>query len=332
MPHKHTRREHDPSSFDLPPTQIARPLPVNQKSQKGQLVQKNGKNGKNTKNTKNPKTENDGVSKRRKKRSNDNDAPRAFKRIMALAQGKKQRSGLDNGETISKKKASKKAEKNEESTEDVAKPEMPTIRPGEKMSDFAARVNAALPLSGLVNKTARDGKDPLGLKTYKTRKERKMHKLYDQWHEEERKIQEQKEEELEEAAERELDEEINGGTFGTFGVTKAAFNEPGQGGKKKKGKKGKGADREEDPWAVLKKMRAETKPGLHDVAQAPPELHKAGRDKLLVRGAAVDVSNVPKAAGSLRRREELQGIRDEFLSSYRKKREEKLARLSASTS
>lgn len=256
---------------------------------------------------------------------------------MSLASGRRQRSGLDNGETVAqKKKAAKKAAaaaQSETKVEETGKPEMPTIRPGEKMSDFAARVNAALPLANLVNKTERGGKDPLGLKTVRTRKEKKMHKLYDQWREEERKIQEKREEELEEIAERELDEEINGGTFGNFGQTSKAFYEPGQDKKKgKKGKKNKGADREEDPWAVLKKMRAEAKVGLHDVAQAPPELHKVGRDKLLVRGAAVDVSNVPKSAGSLRRREELQETREAFLVAYRKQQEEKLAKLAVTRS
>ncbi|KAK0374172.1 hypothetical protein CPAR01_08779 [Colletotrichum paranaense] len=335
MPHKHTRREQDPSAFDLPPSQIARPLPVQLRSRKA--LANNAKNTKNGKNGKTQKTENDGVSKKRKGRSNDDDAPRAFKRIMSLASGRRQRSGLDNGETVAqKKKAAKKAAaaaQSETKAEETGKPEMPTIRPGEKMSDFAARVNAALPLANLVNKTERGGKDPLGLKTVRTRKEKKMHKLYDQWREEERKIQEKREEELEEIAERELDEEINGGTFGNFGQTSKAFYEPGQDKKKgKKGKKSKGADREEDPWAVLKKMRAEAKVGLHDVAQAPPELHKAGRDKLLVRGAAVDVSNVPKSAGSLRRREELQETREAFLVAYRKQQEEKLAKLAVTRS
>ncbi|KAF9869459.1 hypothetical protein CkaCkLH20_13056 [Colletotrichum karsti] len=299
MPHKHTRREHDPSSFDLPPSQIARSLPVN----KGRNAQQPSAN---------PKTQNEGVSKKRKNKSDD--TPRAFKRLMAFSQGKKLRSGLDDGQPTKQqqKKKKNKAEKTEGSTAQEPETDMPTIRPGERMSDFAARVDAALPLSGLVNKTAKDGKDPAGLKAYRTRKERKMHKLYDQWREEERKIQEKREDEAEEAAERELDEEINGGTFGSFGITRASMIEPGQGAKKKKkGKKGRGVDREEDPWAILKKKRGEVKVGLHDVAQAPPELPKAGRAKLLVDGASVDVSNVPKSAGSLRQREELQQVRDD---------------------
>ncbi|KAF6824541.1 hypothetical protein CPLU01_10811 [Colletotrichum plurivorum] len=329
MPHKHTRREHDPSSyvrlgsllgFDLPPSLVAKPLPVTRGRNSQQPAAKNAK------------PENVAPSKKRKKRSGDDDTPRAFKRLMALAQGKKQRSGLDDGQPPKKKKGSKKADKKDEETAEPVKPEMPSIRPGEKMADFAARVDAALPLSGLVNKTVKNGNDPVGLKVQRTRKERKMHKLYDQWREEERKIQERREEELEEVAERELDEEINGGTFGTFGMTRADIEGSGQGGKKKKGKKRKGvANHEEDPWAVLKKMRGEVKPGLHDVVQAPPELPKLARDKLLVRGAAVNVSNVPKSAGSLRKREELQEIREELVAAYRKGREEKLARLVASS-
>ncbi|KAK2742248.1 urease accessory protein [Colletotrichum kahawae] len=323
MPHKHTRREQDPSSFDLPPSQIARPLPVSK-----------GRNAQQA----NPKTQNDGVTKKRKNKNDD--TPRAFKRLMALSQGKKLRSGLDDGQPTKQKKKNKQAgkEKPDEpetgAVDVVVKEAMPTIRPGESMSDFAARVNAALPLSGLVNKTAKDGKDPVGLKVQRTRKERQMHKLYDLWHEEERKIQEQREEEAEEAAERELDEEINGGTFGTFGITRTSMQEPGQGGKKKKkkGKKGKGADREEDPWAVLKKTRGEVKTGLHDVVQAPPELPKISREKLLVRGAAVDVFNIPKSAGSLRQREELQQIREQVVATFRRKKEEKLARQAAAAS
>ncbi|KAF4917860.1 hypothetical protein CGCVW01_v009442 [Colletotrichum viniferum] len=325
MPHKHTRREQDPSSFDLPPSQIARPLPVNK-----------GRNAQQA----NPKTQIDGVTKKRKNKNDD--TPRAFKRLMALSQGKKLRSGLDDGQpTKQKRKNNKQAGKEKPDEPDtgavdaVVKEGMPKIRPGESMSDFAARVNAALPLSGLVNNTAKDGKDPVGLKVQRTRKERQMHKLYDLWREEERKIQEQREEEAEEAAERELDEEINGGTFGTFGITRASMQEPSQGGKKKKkkkGKRGKGADREEDPWAVLKKTRGEVKTGLHDVVQAPPELPKISREKLLVRGAAVDVSNVPKSAGSLRQREELQQIREQVVATFRRKKEEKLARQAAAAS
>ncbi len=88
---------------------------------------------------------------------------------MAFTQGKKLPKGLDDG--VKMTKAQKKRKTAEEKGEDlpvvkkeVVEKEVPTIRPGEKMSDFAARVDAALPVSGLINKTAKSGKDPLGLK------------------------------------------------------------------------------------------------------------------------------------------------------------------------
>ena len=61
------------------------------------------------------------------------------------------------------------------------------------------------------------------------------------------------------------------------------------------------------------KQRREAPKGLHDVVQAPP---KFGRlPKVLFKGAKV--GDVPKAAGSLRRREELGETRAEIIKSYR---------------
>ncbi|KAG8416002.1 hypothetical protein J3459_013879 [Metarhizium acridum] len=181
--------------------------------------------------------------------------------------------------------------------------EVPRIKPGEDMRSFSARVDTALPVAGLTKKTkTKDGKDSLGIKVQRTRKERKMHKLYDQWRAEERKIQEQKEEEREPARET--------------------------GNKKSRKRKGKG--REEDPWIELVRKRGEARIGLHDVAQAPPELHhKKTRKQLEVGGATVDVDSIPKSAGSLRRREELQTARDDVVEAYRKIREHEQAKLDA---
>lgn len=227
---------------------------------------------------------------------------------MAAAQGKKMRSGLDDGVD---QKSKPSAEKQQEELK---------IRPGEDMRSFSARVDAALPVSGLTRKTAtKDGKDEQGFKVWRTTKERNMHKLYAQWHEEERKIQERKEEELEEAAERELENDAAGITTSAFMVDQDA----GTGKKKKKRKQGK----EEDPWAVLVKKRAEAKKGLHDVVQAPPELHKEKTRHLKVGDASVQVGNIPKASGSLRRREELQAERDDVLEAYRKIREHEQKKL-----
>lgn len=281
--------------------------------------------------------------KRKRGAAEKDDAPRAFKRLMALKDGKKIRSGLDDGvkkgapskkEGKNKSKGRKTGDDDKDTAETNAKKngsDELTIRPGERLSDFSRRVDAALPVMGLVSKTAKDGKDPLGLKVVRTRKEKKMHKLYDEWRREEAAIQEKRREEAEEAEERALEESD------TLGVKWRVDMEGAVGGAgKKKGKKGKKgtksvwevADKDdEDPWETLKKKRGETKIGLHDVVKAPPEFKVVPKQIFKVGGAAVDVGTIPKAAGSLKRREELQGVREEVVAAYRRMMEGKRARL-----
>jgi hypothetical protein len=330
------------SSFNLPPTQIAKPLPVTSISKRKQELSKgNGPKGHTFKGNASKGSAakgngakggalkglpEEGKKSRKRKRQDDkkDDVPRAFKKLMAFADGKKPRAGLDDGIVPPKKK---KAQAESSATTETAKQterqerDIPTIRPGERLSEFAARVDAALPLAGLVTKTVKNGKDVLGLKVPRTRKEKKMHKLYDQWREEERVIQEKREEELEQAEEEEMENDNLGVKWRLDMEDEAA-----RGKKKKKGKKGKylgeAAGKEEDPWEELKRKRGEPKIGLHDVAKAPPEL-KPPTAKLLVRGAAVNAQDIPKAAGSLQRREELQGLRNEVVASYRKLMSEK---------
>lgn len=239
---------------------------------------------------------------------------------MAYAHGKTPRNGLDNGDAVKGKgkKKNKPAAKvaaaaATTAAEQAAKEDL-KIRPGERISEFNQRVDAALPLSGLVTKTVKNGKDPLGLKVKRTIKERKMHHMYAEWREMDKKVQEQREEELELAEEREMENEAMGVTW--------KLDLEAQG--KKKGKKGKRGryigeegGPEKDPWAEIKKKRGEAKVGLNEVANAPPEL-KLPKKNLVVRGAAVAVENIPKAAGSLRQREELQSIREDVVASYRK--------------
>ncbi|KAK5657269.1 hypothetical protein OQA88_3328 [Cercophora sp. LCS_1] len=305
MPHKHTRREKDLSTFDLPPTQIAKPLPVTSISKKKAPPPKKSNDDANK-----------GGGKRKRSKRDPDDAPRAFKRLMAFAEGKPRKSGLDNGDAPDKKGKSKAAKKKAAAAEEQPqeKPDL-SIRPGERMWEFSQRVDAALPISGLVGKTTvKNGKDPLGIKVWRTKKERAMHKLYDEWREEDRKIKEKREEEKELEEEKAMEDDVNG-------VTWKLDLEEMNGSRKKKGKRakyiGEEGGKEDDPWQEIKKKRGEAKVGLNDVAQAPPELVKLPK-KLLVSGAAVEVSDIPKAAGSLRQREELQGIRNEVVASYRK--------------
>lgn len=243
---------------------------------------------------------------------------------MAFQRGEKLPKGLDDGVKLSKsaRKKQKVAKENEDAAAkqpEIAK-EMPTIRPGERMGDFAARVDAALPVSGLINKSAKGGKDPLGLKVGRTKTEKRMHRMYAEWREEEKKIQERKMEEAEQREEDEMAEDENGNVRWKADL-EGSTNVTSKKGKKGKGKKkkvlGEVDDGEGDPWAKLKRDRAEQKISLSDVAQAPPTFTKAPREKFKVRGAQVDVGDVPKASGSLRRREELGDVRKSVVESYR---------------
>lgn len=192
---------------------------------------------------------------------------------------------------------------------------MLTIQPGERMSDFAARVDAALPLSGLMNKTAKGGKDPLGLKVAKTKKEKKMHRMYDEWREQDRKIKEKRQAALELAQEEDEDEEL-----GVKWKVDIEATEP-KGRKMGKGKKskviGEVNDGDDDPWAAVAKAINEGPRSLNDVVQAPPQFSNLPKEKFKVRGARVNVEDVPKASGSLRRREELGEVRKSVVEGYR---------------
>lgn len=227
---------------------------------------------------------------------------------MAFANGRKLKSGLDEGDQKPKRGKG----------EDVAAEplEVPKIRPGEKLSDFSARVDVALPVAGLRSKGR---KDPLGPRLHRTRKEKKMHKLYDQWREEDRKMKERREEELELAAERELDDE-----FAAVGASLALLDASQPGKKRSKQASRRGLHGEDDSWAEIKRRRAEAKPGLHDNALSPPVLHRVSSKRgLTVNGASVDVGNVPKSAGSLHRREQLNKVGASAVAAYRHLRDKK---------
>ncbi|KAK4195945.1 hypothetical protein QBC40DRAFT_235347 [Triangularia verruculosa] len=325
MPHKHTRREKNEEAFDLPPTKIAKPLPPTTISKK----KENEKNNKKRKPQQQKKgddatQQNDAPKAKKRKRGDKNDdVPRAFKRLMAINEGRLPRSGLDNGDAPKGKKkgqddkkkaaaAAAAAEAKEKEAREEKKAEL-KIMPGESIAEFNQRVDAALPISGLVTKTKlKDGKDPLGLKVRRTLKEKKMHNMYAEWRMIDQKVKEKREEELEALEEKEMENEAMG----------VSWRLEQEAGKKKKGKKrtryiGEDNGPEGDPWAEIKKKRNEGKVGLNEVAHAPPELTKP-RMNSLVRGAKVQVADIPKAAGSLRQREELQGIRENVVEQYRK--------------
>lgn len=225
---------------------------------------------------------------------------------MAMAGGKRTRNGLDNGVVKETKRQKKERRAKElavasaaaaadagvegadlQALEDAAAADTEaaaaaaaaaklTIRPGEKLADFNRRVDAALPLAGIVkNALPNSGgsKDPLGLaKTFRTKQERKLHKLYAQWREDDKKIKEreQDEKELMDEQDAELDEE--------FGAKwRVDFQQPAA--KRSKKNKGGGSNNygDDDIWGSFNRKHAKaSKPdavraGVHNSVEAPPE-------------------------------------------------------------
>ncbi|KAL5337764.1 hypothetical protein BJX70DRAFT_368705 [Aspergillus crustosus] len=375
MPHKHKRRQNDPNTYDLPPTLIAKSLPVRDPTQatkgkaygkassrrkgpgKGKAepkdtktVRKNSSNhNHNNNNSLKPNTAatSAAASASRKKSDLDDDTPRAFRHLMQQqarnlerAQLKRKRKlGGEDGESESdsdsetqavpqkskgKKQQAAKTKSKQASTASTEKSDerqtttaaKPKILPGEKLSDFAARVDREMPLADMKrsSKPTASGDGPNMQDHKATKHEKHLRRLQAQWREDDTRIKEREAAEREER-EEEMDEQLQ-----------LWKNWEAEAGKKKKNpnaaagasKKRKGGDEDEgpDPWAKLKKKRAAVNP--FEVAQEPPQLQKP-REIFKVRGGAkVDVANVPNSVGSLRRREELASERRNIVEEYRR--------------
>lgn len=269
----------------------------------------------------------------RRKNASDNDTPKAFQRLMQYASTAKRPSGLETGEKkqghkkrkreaadaqndSSKKPAQAKPQKTESADNKEAKQAaMPKIMPGERLADFAARVDRELPLSAM---TKSNNSGAPKVRDHKmTKHEKHLRRLQAGWREEDARIKEREQAEREER-EAEMEEQLE--------ILKE-WEAEARGGKAKKKvlkkkKKANGAedsgDDDPDPWAKLKKRDKERQANPFDFAQAPPQLTKP-REVFKVRGGArVDVANVPNAVGSLRRREELASERKNIVEEYRR--------------
>ena len=176
--------------------------------------------------------------------------------------------------------------------------DVPRIKPGERMADFAQRVNQALPLAGV----AKRGHGAGQAKAHTTKHTRKLRRMQQRWRDEDARIRE-REEELHELAAAEQDE-----------LEDRSVALPDAPGKKRRPRAGD----DDDPWEELKARRG-LPAGLHDVAQAPPQLARAPRERFKVQaGARVRVVDVPAGAGSLRRREQLGEARQAVIEGYRR--------------
>lgn len=339
MPHKHTRKRDADGrkyatvplfflfklltlhSFDLAPHQIAKPLPSFEKTSKA--VQKGKRNEQEQKGKKKEQEQEQEQKQKNLKRKRSatanykgDDTPRAFARLMQLQAGQKPRSGLDDGNDRKSKNKRKTEQPAKDESQQATKTtatdprtgEVLKILPGERMSEFAARVNQALPVGGL----SRKGKHVDGSKERRTKTEKRLHKMYAEWRDEEARRKE-KLEELQE--QQEEDDEDKMAEFGGQSI-----HLPSSGRRSKKQRMvGEIDDDDDDPWTVLKTKRTVPK-GLHDVVQAPPTMNVVPKEKFKVRnGANVDVANVPGASGmkSLKQREELSEARKEVIERYR---------------
>ncbi|KAL2862760.1 uncharacterized protein BJX67DRAFT_365714 [Aspergillus lucknowensis] len=345
MPHKHKRRQNDNSIYDLPPTLIAKSLPVRDPS-KPEKAKGKGK-GKGSSKTSTKQNSNAAV---RNKSALDDDTPRAFRRLMLLQErnqigGKSNKKRKRDGDgddysdgsrsesdtpVITQKSTNKKkaparttttTSTNQEPREKTAAPLAPKILPGEKLSDFAARVDREMPLSQM--KRSNNPSKPNDLPKIKdhrsTKHEKHLRRLQAQWREDDARIKEREALEREER-EEEMEEQLRLWKEWEIESGKRKRNRNAPAGKRKSGD---GADNDDgpDPWAKLKKKRSAVNP--FDVAQAPPQLKKP-REVFKVRGGAkVDVANVPSSVGSLRRREELANERRNIVEEYRRLMAEK---------
>lgn len=336
------------STYDLPPTAIAKALPVRNDNN----PKKNGKNGAS-------KKKND--TKRKASSSRPaavaDDTPRAFARLMLYQQlGKKPPSGLDDGNDRPKSKKRKRDDGRENAvnndtatTAAVIRPKeksanaatIPKILPGEKLSDFAARVDQAMPLSGM-KKSQRSAPQSSDISKIRedrvTKHEKHLRRLQKGWREEESRI---KEKEAEERELREAEQEQQLELWKEWKL-EAGKGKPKKTMKSKKKKRRRGDnndpdadddddndDDDDDPWAKLNTGdRASKQANPLEVVQAPPQSLTKPREIFKVRRgvggvAGVDVANVPTAAGSLRRREELAEQRKSIVEEYRRLMAEK---------
>ena len=296
MPHKHTRRTTLASSYDLPPTSLARPL----STYKPKILKSTPKVSSRPQTT--PKPSSTAYTL--------DDTPRAFTRLISYCPPP--RAGLDDGHEPKSRKRKRSAVSEAKPETTVKKPVVaagsaPRILPGESMSSFSARVDAALPVAGL---TAKGKKAGAGIdRGRQTKTERKMQRMQKEWREEERRLKEKREE----AQEEEMDKEDD------YDALVAGWTTGKKGGKRKG--HGNDLDEEEDPWAHIAAkpvLHDEQKTqatgglvGLHDVVLAPPKFVRPPREKIIRIGGKNNVGV------GLKRQAELGEARKQVVENYR---------------
>ncbi|KAL6721567.1 hypothetical protein ACLMJK_000671 [Lecanora helva] len=291
MPHKHEREKgkNDSSLYDLPPSARIQPLSVAKTAQSHNTLPH---------------------EPTKHKRTNlDDDTPKAFLRLLKPHQTP--RSGLDDGSRPSKRRKASKATTTISTEEPSLPPTIdhpPTIQPHEPLSSFNARVDAALPFSGLSKRGS--GRKDMEMER-KTKTERKMQRMQREWREEDKRRREQIEEQKDEAA---VDEDV------VDDMLKAMKKRKRRRGKEHKvgrgGDCGDASDDDEDPWAHIEAKRFEIHDngggglvGLHDVVEAPPRFSRLPKEK--------SKGNIGLGSGGVKRQVELSEARQRVIDGYR---------------
>lgn len=220
---------------------------------------------------------------------------------------------------------------------------VPTILPCESLSAFSARVDAAIPVSGLA-KPKRNSAVELGLRQRQTKMEKRMQRIQAEWREAAAKRKEKLAEKEEEA---EKENERDGGSgdgvrrIGCIN-SNARAEKKIKGNGKSKHRKGLAATYENDdvgddePWAVIAAKRLENSSttasglrsgglvGLHDVVLAPPKFSKVPKEKNITGNTDIGRTwhvKSPLEKHSmigLKRQEELGEARRSVVDSYRR--------------
>ncbi|OCT45223.1 putative urease accessory protein [Cladophialophora carrionii] len=288
MPHKHKRkRDDDASNYDLPPTQRAKTLAVHQKADPiftSDIERKRRRGERKQK------------KEHQKNQYREDDTPKAFKRLLAFQDGKRIRSGLDDGTAPSKKRRKGDAKSNSTSTSEptsiapaqfsagghagpksndgaaLAADRAPSlkIKPNESLSSFSARVDQSLPLTSVAKHKTKLAQIA-GLEKIKTplsKHNKRLARMQKEWRNTEQKLK---------AKEEELDDELADKREEDHLVWLGAGVDPSNPLGKKRRKKGAGKDVDDaDPWKILEKKRREEgelrQRSLQDVVTAPPVL------------------------------------------------------------
>lgn len=280
MPHKHKRKrdESDRADFDLPPTAQAAPLPAHRPKAVVALDDE-GNPARSNKRRKPSKAKSNAPQSKVV-----DDTPKQFARMMAYVKnGKRIPTGLDDGTKNKKKQKEKKEQKQKKTPDDPNKdkPESATtttandtsdttttalkIRPGERLADFALRVDQTLPLSSVPRYSTKQTQltKDMQQKAYLTKHNKRLARMQSQWREDEERLKTKRAEADEDALEQREEDGM-------------LWMDVDEARKSKKGKKGK---REGDIWDEVKKKRKDAGGGgglgglnAGTAAQAPPVL------------------------------------------------------------